>query len=451
MPALPRHATAARQPIDLGQVARNSFLILLAIALTGYGTFSRSFAYLGVAPLFIGEICLGLGLLAVLACRPAALGRIGYLVLPLILFMGWGAMRTVPYIGQYKVDALRDGVLWGYGAFAICLCAVLVNEPQRFRGVVRFYKAYAIAFLLFTPLVAVASHVIFHGEGPKAPWADVSLFTIKGSDLGAHLAGIFAFVVLIKPLPLWYLVPTMTCIGALMQSSRAAMISFAIGAFATAAQRPKHPLPWSMLATLVFAFLILMATEFSWMLPGEKRDLSAENIIQSIKSVVGDEKHKEMSDTAGWRKNWWSDIVGYTFGGEYFFTGKGYGVNLADSDGYQTEFDDDPLRSPHNGHMTILARSGVPGLALWAAVHLVWGGGMLLAYLRSRRLELVAWERVIFVIGTLWFVFLFNASFDVFLEGPMGGIWFWSIFGAGLAATYLSKTEPHLLDEEIEA
>lgn len=32
-----------------------------------------------------------------------------------------------------------------------------------------------------------------------------------------------------------------------------------------------------------------------------------------------------------------------------------------------------------------------------------------------------------------WFAFMVNASFDVFLEGPQGGIWFWCLFGFGIA------------------
>lgn len=28
---------------------------------------------------------------------------------------------------------------------------------------------------------------------------------------------------------------------------------------------------------------------------------------------------------------------------------------------------------------------------------------------------------------------MINASFDILLEGPHGGIWFWSVFGFGLA------------------
>jgi hypothetical protein len=33
-----------------------------------------------------------------------------------------------------------------------------------------------------------------------------------------------------------------------------------------------------------------------------------------------------------------------------------------------------------------------------------------------------------------WLAALVNASFDVYLEGPQGGIWFWSVIGLGIAA-----------------
>jgi hypothetical protein len=31
-----------------------------------------------------------------------------------------------------------------------------------------------------------------------------------------------------------------------------------------------------------------------------------------------------------------------------------------------------------------------------------------------------------------WLAMIVNASFDPYLEGPQGGIWFWSVFGLGI-------------------
>ena len=33
-----------------------------------------------------------------------------------------------------------------------------------------------------------------------------------------------------------------------------------------------------------------------------------------------------------------------------------------------------------------------------------------------------------------WLAALTNATFDPYLEGPQGGIWFWVMFGVGIAA-----------------
>ncbi len=44
-----------------------------------------------------------------------------------------------------------------------------------------------------------------------------------------------------------------------------------------------------------------------------------------------------------------------------------------------------------------------------------------------------------------WMAFMINTAFDVFLEGPMGGIWFWTVYGIGLAAVWLHKHNPAVL------
>ena len=134
---------------------------------------------------------------------------------------------------------------------------------------------------------------------------------------------------------------------------------------------------------------------------------------------------------------WWTDIVNYTVHGRYFWGGKGYGINLADDDGYQVG--DGTLRSPHNVHMTILARSGVVGIALWAAVQLTLGFAIGWAHLRARRRGDGQWASLFLFLGCYWAAFLINASFDVFLEGPMGGIWFWTVFGTGIACLWMYK------------
>ncbi|HHQ49052.1 MAG TPA: hypothetical protein ENK19_09255 [Acidobacteria bacterium] len=134
--------------------------------------------------------------------------------------------------------------------------------------------------------------------------------------------------------------------------------------------------------------------------------------------------------TIRWRLHWWRTIIGYTVHGPYFLTGKGFGINLADSDGFQPR-KDHGLRDPHNVFMTFLGRSGVPGLVLFVVLvgTVLWG--LALTWWRGdgTRQQLAVWLFVYLV------AMLVNASFDVYIENPMGGVWFWSAVGAAMLVT----------------
>src|SRR5207244_4970861 len=121
-------------------------------------------------------------------------------------------------------------------------------------------------------------------------------------------------------------------------------------------------------------------------------------------SLAGVSRAGDLDDTKQWRLEWWADLIGYTIYGDYFWAGKGFGVNLADEDGYQVE-EDNSLRSPHNGHLTMLARGGVPGLVLWTAVQLSWGWAVFGAYLRSRRAGDRPWARLFLFLLAYWLAF----------------------------------------------
>src|SRR5207244_3042369 len=110
--------------------------------------------------------------------------------------------------------------------------------------------------------------------------------------------------------------------------------------------------------------------------------ISFEQVIQNVVSPFTSSKAGDLDATKEWRLEWWSDIADYTIKGKYFWTGKGFGINLATDDGYQVE-EEDALRNPHNGHLTMLARAGIPGLVLWGLVQLSWAVSVFAAYRRS--------------------------------------------------------------------
>ena len=112
------------------------------------------------------------------------------------------------------------------------------------------------------------------------------------------------------------------------------------------------------------------------------RDISFEQLTTNLSSIASRSSTDDLDNTKQWRLDWWGEIIKYTINGKLFWTGKGFGINLADDDGFKLDAES-TLRSPHNGHMTILARMGVPGLVLWVLVQLSWAWGILGGYIRA--------------------------------------------------------------------
>ncbi len=66
---------------------------------------------------------------------------------------------------------------------------------------------------------------------------------------------------------------------------------------------------------------------------------------------------------------------------------------------------------------------------------------MLATYLRAQRNRREWWARLNLWLFAYWLAFIVDMSFAVFLEGPHGGIWFWSLFGLGIAVMQLQREQ----------
>jgi hypothetical protein len=167
------------------------------------------------------------------------------------------------------------------------------------------------------------------------------------------------------------------------------------------------------------------------------RSITIDQIIENITSIFSSSSDGGLEGSKAFRLRWWGTIINYTVFGDYFWTGKGFGVNLADADGFQVNLDDS-LRSPHNSHITALARMGVPGFVLWLLLQSAFGIGLLRSLLRHHRAGDASLAAVGAWILAYWIAMMVNTSFDPYLEGPQGGIWFWSLFGLGLVVIHLT-------------
>jgi len=423
---------------------RHAALSLLGLVLIGYAFLGRGFAYIGVPPLFIGEVALGAGLVAVAVAGWARNPLRSRLVRLLTAFMAWGALCTIPYLGEFGVTALRDAVIWGYALFAVVVAA-LVDGPRLHAVVEEQYPRLVPVLLLWAPVAAVAYR--FAGQYiPQLPGSDVPIIGYKGGDMAVHLAGAAAFMLLglhrqrghsARLEWVWWFV-WIVGVGMAITTVRAALLAVCGALLPIFVLQPNRR--WVKLLAVGLA-TVMIAAAFDVSLDiGNGRTISVDQIIRNVQSIVGNGDHDALSGTKEWRLAWWREIVDYTFRGPHFWTGKGYGINLADDDGFQV-YDDHSLRSPHNGHLTVLARSGVPGLVLWTGLQLGFAASLGGAYLRATLAGKTRWAKIYLWLLSYWSAFVINGTFDVYLEGPQGGIWFWSLFGFGLAALAVQQEE----------
>ena len=82
---------------------------------------------------------------------------------------------------------------------------------------------------------------------------------------------------------------------------------------------------------------------------------------------------------------------------------------------------------------------------MWAIMHLAWAAFVAAGYFKARIRNDSRWQAVFLFLFCSWMCFLINSSFDVYLEGPMGAVWFWCVWGMGAAAVYLYKQRPEIL------
>ena len=428
----------------LGLSPTKVFLTSLVILLTAYAFFEKGIAYLGLAPIYIGEVVLALAVTQIfVAVWKVRLQTLHWL---LLLFMLYGLVRTLPFIGVYGVDALRDSVIWGYALFAFAVSFTV--ERSHVEWVHRFINKW-LPWILVAGALAQVVQLTIGPSLPMVPGADVPFLFVRGGEAAVHLAGMSAFLLLglyvsrtdsatASPntrrgeIAMYALV----VLGLLLLStiSRAAFLTIGVGLFAAFLFRPSvRILQFAAAGALVIPLLLVFKPHIQF---GE-REFSAEQITQNVTSIFSPQEGSQLEGTRNFREDWWHSIIRYTFHGPHFWGGKGFGINLADDDGFQVNADGS-LRSPHNGHINILARMGVPGFALWLTIL----GTFVITMLRARQLFLrhgdtllagmCAWVLV------YWLAAVVNTSFDVYLEGPQGGIWFWCLMGLGISLSMLA-------------
>jgi hypothetical protein len=436
---LPASGTVNRRPVSV--LSRGDvYLRFLAWVLAGYAIGDKGFAYIGVPPLYVGELSLLSGVVVGgLSSRAHGVFHAPVTAL-LVAFMAWGAVCTLPYLGTFGIEALRDAVVWAYAVLALVVGGLVIARPLRLGMLVARYRRFVPVFLVLMPVVWVAAQA--RGESsPVWPWSGTPILFAKAGDFLVHLTGVTAFIAcgFNGRARLWISVLLTLDVILTGYATRGGLLAYVAGVGLCVLARPRNRVTLH-LGGLIAAAVLLLAVSGVRIPLGNYREISMQQFVEHIRSTTGTSSNEALEGTKLWRVAWWASIVDYTFAGERFWTGKGYGINLADDDGYQVT-EDGSLRSPHNVHMTILARSGVTGLVLWLALQGVWAGTLVRTFWRSRRAGHEEWARLFIWLLSYWLSMLIVATFDVYLEGPMGGIWFWVVFGVGIGAIEIYRRE----------
>ncbi len=428
----------------LPPLAARLWLRFFSAVLLGYAVFGKAFAYLGVPPVFIGEVTIVVGLICGVRLWMLRTLKESILAGPLLLFGIWGAVRTAPYLSEYGVDALRDGAAWGYSILAFMLFLLSYRYPWTIVEGKRFYLHAAQVCLGAFPVITILLRFVQIAP-PYLPWADVPILHMKANDMLVHVsaASVFFFTQRIETRFPWRV---LTAVNLVMLSvvTRGGMLA-AVAAFLTLFLVNPRRARMASLAVVLALLLTVTALMDVRVDIGAGRELSVRQLVANLSSVVSDSDEAVLAGSKEWRLDWWRTIIQYAFWGDYRWSGRGYGINLADADGFQVT-SDRSLRSPHNGHLTFLARSGIPGLFLWLAVVIGW---IVVMLRQMRRARLAGHDRVAsLTVFMLCYLVAMTTSltFDVSIEGPMLAFWYWTIYGLGMGLCAAYKHAPGHLE-----
>lgn len=416
------------------------YLVLLSSVLMGYALLGKGFAYLGLPPIFIGEIAFLTGAVIFVrtGCLLAALTTFPSLFLAAL--MAWVVLRTLPFVGVNGFDALRDSAVIMYGGFAFIIIALLLEDGQRINTILRYYGIFLNIFIPVIPF-AYAFNRYMADHIPHVPGSNVPLLWISAGEVAVHLAAAVVFAIVgFRKLTRLEIVLILVTLAMVIPSSRGSMLAFALPVMFAAFMRGKARELAIVLVVGLVSFGAIYAVETSGTDYREarntaERSVSARQLADNVVSIFG-QSGEQTKGTKEWRLNWWNIIIGDTLFGPHFWTGRGFGLNLGDADGFRDGDHPDlpPLRNPHNVHITLLARAGVPGVALWWTFLAAWLGMLMQAMWTARRRRQRDWAGLFLFISCYAVSFIINATFDVALEGPVQGIWFWCLAGFGIGA-----------------
>jgi O-Antigen ligase len=415
--------------------------VAVPLVLAGYALDDRGFAYLASVPgtpLFAGEVILLLGAafvgLATGHLRVALRNSIPFALL--LIFVAWGLARTLPLIPSYGLYSIRDAALWYYALMAVLVATLVMAVPDLPHKWARAYTPFVVVLLLWSPVALFLAKL----SGPVIPGGGgVPLFSHHPGNIAVAAVTAIAFLWLVPTHSLsWRARNLLTGVATVIilavgTQTRGGLVAAAAAILLAGALLGRRR--WNMIAVMVGT--VFVSFILGWGLNvdvpvGQGRDYSVAQFVENVASISqGSQGDTQLNSTVQFRTDLWSGVINLAYNQNALVTGLGFGPNLAQELG-TSGGGGEPLRSPHNSHVDILARMGVVGGILWGAFWVSW---YVVMFRRSRDgssfmpPESRGLIKVCMVGVTATLV---NAYFDPTLESPQVAIWLWTLVGLGL-------------------
>ena len=400
------------------QLLNRAYIKIYFIVLLLYVFFNK-----GVAYSYMAEILLVVGLFILFINRKQfeiGLDKkqilVGMFILISILFILAGVF-------QYSIfNVLRDSLAFQYAWFAFIIYFFKDEYDFIWQKIIQIYK--------WVPLVLFLNFILFYFVFLYLPpiniFGNQNIIIYKNGDKSVHLliSTILMFLFTDQYSSKWLIANTILIVInflILLAFTRSGSVAFMLALFSFFIFSKNKILNESVRKLLKYVPIIMvigMGLFIAIDIQGDAqgRTISLSQITDNFSSIVSSDIDGNLAENKVWRLIWWAKLVNESFTLPHFFVGKGLGMSLAGNDISNT---DDNLRSPHNFHLTILARFGYIVFIAWV----MWLVS-LFKPLFTRKLT-----GKTLAITSILLAFVINGSFDVFFEGPMGAFPFWTFVG----------------------
>jgi O-Antigen ligase len=416
---------------------------VVGFLIIGYLCMSRSFAYLGVPPLYIGELALAMFLflkprvsLGTWASSLLRASPLSALSLALLVFISYGSWQVGR--GMYSDTSIFEILkFFTFNYYAIYLfLGIWIGLrspeflPKLFRVLAWIHGAYGLIWIaVLRDLREVATAM---PGAESAPGNEISVFGIPAGG-AVIILGLLCFERNLRAvgLPL-----ALNVAVTLTLQARATWLGLAVGILVLGLLT--HRLG-RVAALGIAGIAVLGIIELSGIRLGPGRDTSFAEITARAIAPINLELAKELSPyakhaagTVGWRQTWWDGIWASVHSKPMLEAfGHGYGFPLISVAPKSAQENNEDVRTPHNAFFYALGYTGWVGVVLFAVLQFV----ILRLVWRSFRLAGQSAGVV------LWFTFMAMAGFEGSFETPYRAIPFYLLMGMSIAPGLLMVRE----------